>query len=44
MIGRLTEDLAVLQRAIRWGEGEKLEEIFTRTRDIRRSIIDAGQA
>ena len=44
MIGRLTEDLAVLQRAIRWGEGEKLEEIFTRTREIRRSIIDAGQA
>ena len=44
MIGRLTEDLAALQRAIRWGEGEKLEEIFTRTREIRRSIIDAGQA
>jgi cyclohexadieny/prephenate dehydrogenase len=44
MIGRLSEDLAVLQRAIRWGEGEKLEEIFTRTREIRRSIIDAGQA
>ena len=44
MVGRLTEDLAVLQRAIRWGEGEKLEEIFTRTREIRRSIIDAGQA
>ncbi|MCH9052428.1 MAG: prephenate/arogenate dehydrogenase family protein [Proteobacteria bacterium] len=44
MLGRLTEDLAVLQHAIRRGEGEKLEEIFTRTREIRRSIIDAGQA
>jgi cyclohexadieny/prephenate dehydrogenase len=44
MVGRLTEDLAVLQRAIRWSDGEKLEEIFSRTREIRRSIIDAGQA
>ncbi|MEE8515029.1 MAG: prephenate/arogenate dehydrogenase family protein [Alphaproteobacteria bacterium] len=44
MLGRLNEDLAVLQRAIRWGEGDKLEELFKRTRDIRRSIIDAGQA
>jgi cyclohexadieny/prephenate dehydrogenase len=44
MVERLTEDLAVLQRAIRWGDGDKLEEIFTRTREIRRSIIDAGQA
>ena len=33
-----------LQRAIRWGEGEKLEELFTRTRAIRRSIIEARQA
>ncbi len=44
MIGRFTEDLAALQRAIRWGDGEKLEDLFTRTRAIRRSIIDAGQA
>jgi cyclohexadieny/prephenate dehydrogenase len=44
MLGRLTEDLAALQRAIRWGEGEKLLELFTRTRAIRRSIIAAGQA
>lgn len=44
MLGRLTEDLAALQRAIRWGEGEKLLDLFTRTRAIRRSIVEAGQA
>ncbi len=44
MLGRLTEDLAALQRAIRWGEGEKLQELFTRTRAIRRSLIEAKQA
>jgi len=44
MLGRLTEDLARLQRAIRWGEGEVLQDLFTRTRAIRRGIIDAGQA
>jgi cyclohexadieny/prephenate dehydrogenase len=44
MLGRFSEDLTALQRAIRWGEGEKLEDWFTRTRDIRRSIIDAKQA
>jgi cyclohexadieny/prephenate dehydrogenase len=44
MLGRFTEDLTALQRAIRWGEGEKLEEVFTRTRAIRRGIIDANQA
>ena len=42
-LGRFTEDLVALQRAIRWGEGETLEALFTRTRDIRRSIIDEGQ-
>ncbi len=42
-LGRFTEDLVALQRAIRWGEGEALEALFTRTRDIRRSIIDEGQ-
>ena len=36
--------LTALQRAIRWGEGDKLQELFTRTRAIRRSIIDARQA
>ncbi len=43
MLGRFTEDLQALSRAIRWGEGDKLEELFTRTRDIRLSIITAGQ-
>jgi cyclohexadieny/prephenate dehydrogenase len=42
-LGRFTEDLVALQRAIRWGEGETLEALFTRTRAIRRSIIDEGQ-
>ncbi len=42
-LGRFTEDLVALQRAIRWGEGEALEALFTRTRAIRRSIIDEGQ-
>ncbi|MBF0562939.1 MAG: prephenate/arogenate dehydrogenase family protein [Alphaproteobacteria bacterium] len=41
---RFTEDLTALQRAIRWGDGDKLIEHFTRTRAIRRSIIDAKQA
>jgi cyclohexadieny/prephenate dehydrogenase len=44
MLGRFTEDLAALQRAIRWGEGDKLEELFTRTRAIRRGVIAEGQA
>ncbi len=44
MLGRFTEDLTALQRAIRWGEGEKLQDLFTRTRAIRRSIIEARQA
>ncbi len=44
MLGRFTEDLTALQRAIRWGEADKLEETFTRTRAIRRGIIDAKQA
>jgi len=43
VLGRFTEDLVALQRAIRWGEGETLESLFTRTRAIRRSIIDEGQ-
>jgi cyclohexadieny/prephenate dehydrogenase len=44
MLQRFSEDLTALQRAIRWGEGDKLEELFTRTRAIRRSIIEAKQA
>ena len=43
MLARFSEDLASLQRAIRWGDGEKLFDLFTRTRAIRRSIIDQGQ-
>ncbi|WP_334176387.1 prephenate dehydrogenase dimerization domain-containing protein, partial [Pseudoxanthobacter sp.] len=42
-LGRFSEDLAALQRAIRWGDGETLFSLFTRTRAIRRSIIDVGQ-
>ena len=44
VLGRFNEDLSALQRAIRWGEGETLEALFRRTRDIRRGVIDAGQA
>jgi cyclohexadieny/prephenate dehydrogenase len=43
MLGRFSEDLSALQRAIRWGDGEKLFDLFTRSRHVRRSIIDAGQ-
>ena len=43
MLSRFSEDLASLQRAIRWGDGDKLFEMFTRTRAVRRSIIEAGQ-
>ena len=43
MLGRFSEDLASLQRAIRWGDGEALFDLFTRTRAVRRGIIDAGQ-
>ncbi|WP_366655076.1 prephenate/arogenate dehydrogenase family protein [Fodinicurvata sp. EGI_FJ10296] len=44
MCQRFSEDLTALQRAIRWGEADKLHELFTRTRAIRRGIIDANQA
>jgi len=43
MLGRFVEDLTALQRAIRWGEADTLMELFTRTRAIRRSIVEAGQ-
>jgi cyclohexadieny/prephenate dehydrogenase len=43
MLGRFTEDLQALSRAIRWEEGDKLHDIFTRTREIRRGIIALGQ-
>ena len=44
ILGRFSEDLTALQRAIRWGEGDKLEDLFIRTRAIRRGIIEARQA
>ena len=43
MLGRFLEDLSRLQRAVRIGDGPSLEDWFSRTRAIRRSIIDAGQ-
>ena len=44
MLDRFTEDLTVLQRAIRGGEGEVLQDLFTRTRELRRGVIEAKQA
>jgi cyclohexadieny/prephenate dehydrogenase len=43
MLSRFSEDLSSLQRAIRWSDGEALFNLFTRTRHIRRSIVEAGQ-
>ncbi len=43
MLGRLSEDLSGLQRAIRIGDGETLERLFSRTREIRRGVVEAGQ-
>lgn len=43
VLGRFTEELFMLQRAIREGDGDHLHDYFTRTRSIRRSIIEAGQ-
>lgn len=43
VLGRFTEELFALQRAIRQGDGDHLHAYFTRTRAIRRSIIEAGQ-
>lgn len=43
ILGRFTEELFALQRAIRQGDGDHLHDYFTRTRAIRRSIIEAGQ-
>lgn len=40
---RFIEDLMELQKAIRWGDGDKLFDVFTRTRQVRRSIIDQKQ-
>lgn len=43
MLGRFNEDLSLLTRAIRNGDGDALFDLFTRTRAIRRSIIEVGQ-
>jgi len=43
MLGRFNEDVSALTKAIRHGDGDALFEQFTRTRAIRRGIIDAGQ-
>lgn len=43
VLGRFTEELALLQRAIRWEDGDKLTEVFTRGRTLRRAIVEAGQ-
>ncbi len=43
VLGRFTEELVLLQRAIRWGDGETLTKAFTRGRALRRAIVAAGQ-
>ncbi|HEU0066077.1 MAG TPA: prephenate dehydrogenase dimerization domain-containing protein, partial [Sphingomonas sp.] len=43
MLQRFSEDLSQLQRAIRWGKGDELFDLFTRTRAVRRSIVEQGQ-
>jgi len=43
VLARFNEDLSALARAIRWGEGDKLFELFSRTRTIRRGIVNQGQ-
>jgi cyclohexadieny/prephenate dehydrogenase len=44
LLGRFVEDLTAMQRAIRWGEGDTLQEMFERTRAVRRSVIEMRQA
>jgi cyclohexadieny/prephenate dehydrogenase len=43
VLARFNEDLSALARAIRWGEGDKLFDLFSRTRAIRRGIVSQGQ-
>ncbi|MBI3438582.1 MAG: prephenate/arogenate dehydrogenase family protein [Proteobacteria bacterium] len=43
VLGRFSEDLAALQRAIRWSEGDALYALFERARRMRREVIEAGQ-
>jgi cyclohexadieny/prephenate dehydrogenase len=44
ILQRFSEDLSLLQRAIRWDEADTLENLFRRTRDIRTKVVDAKQA
>jgi cyclohexadieny/prephenate dehydrogenase len=43
VLGRFSENLAGLQRAIRWGDGETLFALFSRARRVRREVVEAGQ-
>ena len=43
ILGRFSEELTSLQRAVRRGDGELLFDYFTRTREVRRRILEAGQ-
>ena len=43
VISRFSEDLSMLQKAIRWNDGETLYKLFSKTKKIRNKIIDAGQ-
>jgi cyclohexadieny/prephenate dehydrogenase len=43
LLGRFSEDLTALRRAIRWGDGDTLFKTFERARKMRRAVIDAGQ-
>ena len=43
VLGRFSEELAVMQRAIRWGDAKALEDAFARGRNLRKAIIEAGQ-
>ena len=43
MLGRFIEDLTALQKSIRWQDGDSLENLFTKTREIRKGIISEEQ-
>ncbi|MEM6413622.1 MAG: prephenate/arogenate dehydrogenase family protein [Pseudomonadota bacterium] len=43
VLGRFSEELSILQRAIRWGDAQTLEQSFSRGRRLRRAIVEAGQ-
>ena len=43
VLGRFSEELAAMQKAIRWGDGEALHQAFERSRSVRQAIIEAGQ-